>query len=167
VIHIRYASVLDAAIIAQIHTSSWQAAYTGIVPDEILNSLDPVKRSQQLKIQINEFPESYGIVYKGEEPTGFICFGRSRYQDGLENDGEIFAIYLHPKFYHQGIGTQLIQWGENELRQKGFQRIFIWVLENNVNARNFYQKNNYVFDGTIKEIKIGNLLNEYRYFKEI
>lgn len=166
-IHIRYASVLDADIIAQIHTSSWQVAYKGIVPDEILNSLDPVKRSQQMKIQINEFSESYGIVYKGEEPTGYVCFGHSRDQDALENDGEIYAIYLLPKFYHQGFGTQLIQWCEKELKQKGYQRIFIWVLENNVKARNFYQKNNYLFDGTINEIKIGNLLNEYRYFKEI
>lgn len=166
-IQIRYASILDAAIIAQIHTSSWQAAYSGIVPDEILIGLDPVKRSQKLKIQINEFPESYGIVYKGEDPAGFICFGPSRDQDRLERDGEIYAIYLHPKFYHQGIGTQLILWGEIELSKKGFQRIFIWVLEKNINAINFYQKNNYVFDGTIKEIKIGNLLNEHRYCKEI
>jgi RimJ/RimL family protein N-acetyltransferase len=40
------------------------------------------------------------------------------------------------------------------------------VLEENINARKFYEKLGFEHDGTIKEISIGKPLNEYRYIKE-
>ena len=165
-IHIRYASKQDSDNIAQIHISSWQTAYTGIVPDEVLNNLDPIKRTQQLETQINESPNKYGIVLMENKPAGFISFGKCRDVDCSESDGEIYAIYLHPKYYHQGIGTQLLHWGEKELILMSYKRSYIWVLKENMNARSFYQKNGYQFDGKMKEINIGKPLIEYRYLKK-
>lgn len=166
-IEIRYASVEEADSIAEIHTSSWRATYRGIVADQILDNLDTQKRSAQLKNDINQYPQLYGIVYKGKEPAGYVSFGRSRDPNSQDTDGEIYAIYLHPQFFHQGIGRKLFQWSEEELRKKGYQRIFIWVLEDNLNARNFYEKHNYQFDGSIKDIRIGKVLQEIRYLKAI
>lgn len=166
-IEIRYASVEEADSIAEIHTSSWRATYRGIVADQILDNLDTQKRSAQLKNDINQYPQLYNIVYKGKEPAGFASFGRSRDPNSQDTDGEIYAIYLHPQFLNQGIGRKLFQWSEEELRKKGYQRIFIWVLEDNLNARNFYEKHNYQFDGSIKDIRIGKVLQEIRYLKAI
>lgn len=41
------------------------------------------------------------------------------------------------------------------------------MLEENINARNFYEKIGFQHDGNIKEIYIGKKLNEYRYIKTI
>jgi ribosomal protein S18 acetylase RimI-like enzyme len=61
----------------------------------------------------------------------------------------------------------LIQRGINELRSRGYSKISLWVLEENMNARRFYEKSGFVHDGTVKEINIGKPLNEYRYVKDI
>ncbi len=66
-----------------------------------------------------------------------------------------------------GVGSELIQWGINELRKRNYTEITLWVLEENIRARRFYEKIGFYHDGTVKEINIGKELKEYRYVKEI
>ena len=58
---------------------------------------------------------------------------------------------------------KLINWGICELRRRGYKKASLWVLEENLNARKFYEKLGFEHDGAIKEISIGKKLNEYRY----
>ncbi len=162
-INIRYAAVEDAAKLGDIHVRSWQAAYQGIVPDEVLNKLNPQKSQQLFAKLINEGAAQYGVILDKEELIGFISFGKSRDEEHDEKDGEIYALYLDPQKYHQGYGTPLFQWGIAELTKKGFSRIFLWVLEENLDARKFYTKNGFVYDGVKQEITIGKTLIECRY----
>ena len=44
---VRAATPADAAAIAGVHVRSWQAAYRGIVPDEVLDGLSLPDREQR------------------------------------------------------------------------------------------------------------------------
>jgi hypothetical protein len=46
------ATIDDAEVIGGIHVRAWQAAYRGHVPDEYLDSLDPVTRRRRWKDMI-------------------------------------------------------------------------------------------------------------------
>ena len=37
-----------------------------------------------------------------------------------------------------------------QLRERGFERLTLWVLSGNVRARSFYEAQGWVFDGTEK-----------------
>jgi ribosomal protein S18 acetylase RimI-like enzyme len=56
--------------------------------------------------------------------------------------------------------------GHGRLKKKGFDKIVLWVLEDNASARRFYEKHGFAFDGTRKEIEIGKKYIELRYVND-
>lgn len=165
--NIRYATVNDTKILGEIHSKSWKSTYKGIVPDEILDNITSSKREKYFKKALSEKWEEDAIIFKDGIPVGLICIGKCRDDDKQECSGEIWGIYLLPEYWSIGIGSELFQWGIKELKRRGYKEITLWVLEENLRARKFYEKFDFYHDGTVKEIKIGKLLKEYRYIKEI
>ncbi|AGK95707.1 GNAT family N-acetyltransferase [Clostridium pasteurianum] len=164
---IRYADINDAKILGEIHSKSWKVAYKSIVPDEILNNITPDKRQKYFEKALAEGWEEDAIIFKDEKALGLICIGKCRDEDKKDSYGEIWGIYLLPEYWNLGIGSELMSWGLNELKKRNYKKIFLWVLEGNLNARRFYEKIGFQHDGTVKEITIGKTLNEYRYVKWI
>ena len=80
---------------------------------------------------------------------------------------DIWGIYLLPEYWGMGIGSELINLGLNELNKRHYSKVTLWVLEENINARKFYEKIGFKHDDTVKEITISRKLNEYRYEKTI
>ena len=51
-----------------------------------------------------------------------------------------------------------------ELKNLGYDEIFLWVLEENVRARAFYERFGFVADGGVTDTEIGGkMLREIRY----
>ncbi len=71
---------------------------------------------------------------------------------------EITDFYVEPFFVRQGIGTLLIEYLIQQVRQKGGNKIVLWVIKDNMNARMFYEAKGFVnsgktciIEGTTKE----------------
>ncbi|GFZ33268.1 N-acetyltransferase [Clostridium zeae] len=162
-IRIRYAEINDAKILGEIHSRSWKIAYKGIVPDEVLENITAEKREKYFEKALTNRQEEDAIILKDDVAAGFICIGRCRDTDKDDACGEIWGIYLLPEHWSIGIGSELIKWGLNELKKRNYKRVTLWVLEENIRARKFYEKIGFRHDGTVKEITIGKKLDEYRY----
>lgn len=160
---IRWAQEKDAQALGELHTASWQAAYKGIIPTEVLNNLDAERRAQKFKEAIKENKEETAVLLLDNKVVGFITLGKNRDKDYGPDTGEIWGIYLHPDYYNQGLGSELIQWGIKELKKRGYKKITLWVLKNNVSSRKFYEKNGFRIDGTVGEIKKGRKIKKVRY----
>ena len=72
--------------------------------------------------------------------TAAIC--RSRWEK-FSVYGEIVSIYLLPEYMGKGYGNRLLKRCIEELSKLGFDRILLWVLEENIRARKFYEKNGF------------------------
>ena len=97
--------------------------------------------------------------------AGFISFGPSRDKDG-NGKAEIYAIYILPEFWNQGIGRELLEEAERRVADNNFTAITLWVLEKNVLARRFYDSRGFHLDEGQKAETIGGLkLTELRYEK--
>ena len=166
-LEIRYANIKDARTLGEIHSKSWKVAYKGIVPDEILKNITVEKRQVYFEKALTENWEEDAIIFKDNDAVGLICIGKCRDADKTDAFGEIWGIYLLPEYWNMGIGYELINWGVNELKKRNYSKVTLWVLEENTNARNFYEKVGFKHDGTVKEITIGKKLVEYRYEKAI
>jgi ribosomal protein S18 acetylase RimI-like enzyme len=164
---IRYADSSYAKILGVIHAQSWKVAYKGIIPDEVLDNITAEKREQRFYTAITERGEENFLIFKGEEAAGFLMIEQCRDEDLDETHGEICGIYLHPDYWNQGIGAKLMNWGLEELKNRGYKTITLWVLEENVRAREFYEKLGFSHDGTVKELNIGGPINECRYIKKV
>lgn len=164
---IRHADVNDAEIMGGIHAGSWKAAYKGIVPDSFLDRINAEGRANYFYKALKEGLEEDVLVFVNEKAVGLMAIGKCRDADQQEPCGEIWGIYLLPEYWNRGIGKHLITWGLQELKARGYQKVTLWVLEENFRARRFYEKMGFTHDGTVKEIFLGKSLNEVRYEKWI
>ncbi|HBN82221.1 MAG TPA: GNAT family N-acetyltransferase [Clostridiales bacterium] len=165
--YIRQAQVDDVQVLGEIHALTWKHAYKGIVPDSVLDQTTAEKRQLYFKKALTEkWEEDYLIFYR-EQPAGLICIGKCRDQDMSSDVGEIWGIYILPAFQGKGVGTYSIKWALEELKSRGYTKVTLWVLEENLHARRFYEYKGFQYKGMFKEIQLGKTLIELRYEKEM
>jgi ribosomal protein S18 acetylase RimI-like enzyme len=103
------------------------------------------------------------IVSKDDELGGWVILGPSR--DGDEaRFGEIWGLNVAPEHWRSGAGSLLMAGAEKLLAVAGFAEAILWVLEDNVQGRHFYEAVGWRLDGQDRTIAIGgNDLVEVRY----
>ena len=164
---LRLATIEDAETIATIHVCTWQTAYKAIVPAQFLAALSIQKRANMWRRVISERHGTVLLASVNDSDVGFISFGPSRDHDGMEK-AEIYAIYVLPKFWHRGIGRDLLKEAERRLEGQHFTAFTLWVLEKNVQGRQFYQAKGFRLDANRREETIGgSVLTEVRYEKRL
>ena len=96
---------------------------------------------------------------------GTAAFCRSRWAQ-YPDYGEIVSIYFLPDCIGKGYGRHLLKQCTEELNRLGFQKILLWVLEDNQRARRFYEKNGFRCSGEYRNDVIGGKpLREVLYFQ--
>lgn len=148
---IRYYELEDIDAIAKIIDDNWKSAYRGIIDDEYLDNLNYKDRIERFR---NKYEKEKSIVYiENEEILGFCRLGESR--EGLENYGEIIALYVKKDVHGKGIGRKLVNKAKEILKSRGYEKMILWCLKENKPARNFYQKVGGIL-GKERKFEIGN-----------
>lgn len=162
---IRLARVEDAPQIARVHIASWQEAYAGIVPAEILDNLDVARREEQWRSSLETGARKSRRTWLAEqdaEAVGFGSFGPSRDEDADRRTSEIYAVYLVPSAWGRGVARELMRTMLAE--PEANDPITLWVLADNERAQHFYRRHGFVPDGTERmESFGGSQLLEVRY----
>lgn len=116
---VRAATVEDASAIAAVHVSSWRIAYRGVFPDAAIVA-DTERRREAWRRYIEQpvKPEQRLLVATSSgEVVGFAAFGPSRDDDvGEDAVGEVYATYVEPRLWRQGVGQALLAEAERLLR---------------------------------------------------
>ena len=164
---IRKAVPDDAESIAHVKTRSWQAAYRGQLPDCLLDSLDQelLPRTEFWRTEISSPRSPKHEIWVAETDArveGFVALGPERQADPA---GEIYAIYVNPHRWNQGIGRMLFSRATDRLAAAGYPAAILWVLESNTRARRFYEIAGWTLDGKTKTESLpgGVQLQEVRY----
>ncbi|GIE31722.1 N-acetyltransferase [Actinoplanes italicus] len=157
----------DVPALARVHVRAWQAAYTGLVPQEFLDAMDPAEREPRWRQRLDEFPPPGAVLVWTEgtvPPAGFVAVMPSRDPDADPETGEVGAIYLLPSFQGRGVGRELMAAAVEHLTAAGFRQATLWVLASNVRARRFYEAAGWRPDGMSKVDDLrGFPLEEVRY----
>jgi ribosomal protein S18 acetylase RimI-like enzyme len=141
-----------------VHVASWQHAYTGVLPGAFLRSLDRGQRERWWRRFIEQGARVHVI---GEDRVQGFCHAGPSEDDGW---GEVFSIYVHPAHWGEGLGRTLLDAGAATLRDEGFDRGLLWVLEANTRARRFYERQGWRVGKPIRVEDIGgNQVTEVRY----
>lgn len=83
------------------------------------------------------------VMTDGGKIIGTSCYCRSRWEK-FPDSGEVVSLYLLPEYTGKGLGRQLLERAVSELKTLGYSEIILWVLEENTNARGFYEKLGFV-----------------------
>ena len=162
---IREANIRDAERIAEIDAAGSRYAYEHILPEEQLSGLSAQAR---LPVCTRWLTERLFDVYVYEDGTGNVLgmMGTGMCEDEDKHDAfELHFIYVDPCHVRKGIGSELLRFFEQKGSERGCTESVVWVLEENIIGRSFYDKHGYIPDGKDKIFMRWNK-REIRYTKQ-
>lgn len=137
---IRYMTKEDNRLaVSKVYEESWKYAYKGIVPQDYLDSIP----KGQWASNIEQADRKNLVLVQSGIIIGTSSFGKSRMAE-MNGFGEIISLYFLPEYMGKGYGRLLLQAVVSELKKMGFDKVYLWVLEKNRNARRFYEKCSFV-----------------------
>ncbi len=148
-VEIRRAVPDDVEALAHLHLDVWDDAYTGLMPQQILDDrrekvAERVERWRAIVAQ--EVPPLVALDPEG--PIGFATAGPGRDQD-MDLDLELWSLYVRAFWWGTGVGYALFR------EAVGDQPAYLWVLEGNDRAVHFYERQGFVLDGHVEEADEG------------
>ncbi len=149
-VEVRRAVPSDAAAIAAVHVRTWQVAYRGLMPDELLDGLSVAEREALWREVLNRRQGPGAVLVAAEDGAvlGFCAVGTpSRDDDAGERVAEIGAMYVDPAVWRAGVGRALMETALDALRAEGWRSVTLWVLAENTQAREFYAQLGFGPDG--------------------
>ena len=164
-VEVRQARVGDAAGIAAVHVASWQHAYRGLVPAGLLEPLSVPARTQRWAQNLDGTPAGAAtfVAELDGAVIGFASIGASRDEDA-DGAGELWALYLHHRYWGAGHGHVLHAHAVRALAATGVAEATLWVLTSNERARGFYERHGWAADGATKVALVSDAeLAESRY----
>jgi GNAT superfamily N-acetyltransferase len=136
---VRPATLRDAKAIAEVHAAAARAAYEGILPEDELRALAPATREAKWREAIEFSEPQVQVAVLDGEVVGFVGFDRSRDAKTPSTTGEIWAIYVLPAHWGQGVGVALWDAARDGLEEEGCTVVTVWVPLRNDRAMRFHE----------------------------
>lgn len=140
----------DAKEIAHIKLSCWKKSYKDIINSTFLDNLNFETTFEFRKDLINQKRGIHLVASIDKKIVGFSDAGMFFFKDkqilseeqklNRKELGEIYAIYIDPKYQNKGIGEALFLETKNKLLKYELTPFLIWTLKDNRRARVFYEK---------------------------
>jgi GNAT superfamily N-acetyltransferase len=139
---IRLAGLDDIDAFVAMKLDAWRWAYADILPAEVLAALSVEDQASSWRAAF-EAPERDGAVFVAVDDAdarvvGVASWGASRDDDARSATGEIGMLYVAPDHVGTGLGRRLMHAALGGLREAGYERATLWVLEANARGRGFY-----------------------------
>ena len=118
---------------------SWRTSYRGLLADDFLESLSEAGYTERWRRVIGDGTSRVFVVEEPEGIVGFASGGRERAGESAF-EGELYAIYIVAGSQRLGHGRELVRAMAAALRDMGLSDMIVWVLRDNVPAREFYER---------------------------
>jgi ribosomal protein S18 acetylase RimI-like enzyme len=159
----------DADGLAVAHVRAWQEGYRGLMPQEYLDGLEVAERLTGWQERLANPREGSRLLVGtvDEQVAGFAVFGAARDPDSGE-DGELFAINVHPDHWRAGVGSRLLVEVHTGLADLGHENAVLWVVAGNDRARRFYERHGWSVEAVERSDKLPGLtVPEVRYARRL
>lgn len=144
-------SARDAEAIGTLQAESWRAAYRGIMPDEFLDAEAIEHRCSAWRERLAVETDRRWLVKAHDEDGDLVGFACVELDADREWGALLDNLHVRPDRKGQGIGRRLFdasrEWSFEQLGHRG---IYLWVIEANLEAQQFYSH----IGGTIAERKV-------------
>jgi len=138
-IEYNFGSLKDAGSVAALHADNWRKYYRGALSDYYL---DQEVKSERQSYWIKRLTEAHSgecliTAYQGNELAGFVY----SFSDYDEHGSYLDNLHVHESSHGYGIGRNLMSKSAQWLLDQGSNRpYYLWVLESNDGAIEFYNK---------------------------
>lgn len=146
-------TVDDAEALTDLHLDVWDDAYADLMPASVFRErrADRAKRVDRWRGIIAAGSSANLLAWSPEgRLMGFSSTGpgRDSPDDGLP-PLELMGLYVRAEVYGDGVGHALCE------AAVGASPAYLWVLDGNVRAIAFYERQGFGFDGATKAEDVG------------
>ena len=136
---------------ARIHVESWNVAYRGIMPDDVIARTDLAYRTAFWTERIADREWPVFLLEDEGRPVAFCqMIATTDPGDDPKRVGHITSLHVLPQLRGRAYGRALLDEVFAEFQRRGFIEVTLWVLEENRKARRFYERKGFVVDGGTK-----------------
>ena len=153
---IRPATSADRTAIRDLHLASWRDSYGAELSADYLRDTLPAAMDEKWSARTFGAPELTLVAYTDTEMTGFACALTDRDPPLIDN------LHVRPELRGGGTGGKLLAAMKVALREAGFVRAYLTVLESNPRALAFYLAQGGVDEGPVDDIMVGHVVKARR-----
>lgn len=147
---VRTATIEDARAISAVRVETWRAAYAGLMDAAILEHLDAGVEAERRAERWEAMHADDRMIEVVAEQDGTVigwgCAGPSN-QSSMPAHGQVYALYVLRSHWSTGAGHELLTVLEAGLRDRGYRRALLHVLDGNERAARCYERHGWREDG--------------------
>jgi lincosamide nucleotidyltransferase A/C/D/E len=144
---VREATVADVPAVCTIRQRSWRAAYAGLMPQPLIDSIDLGTMWSSWCASVERPPTAATRLFVAGPPGEAHSYAWVRPADDSRDVGEIGAIYSDPTVWGTRAGWTVFCAAVDHLRSQGFTELRLWMLKGNERAGRFYERAGWRLDG--------------------
>jgi len=151
---VRIARVSDAPAVGLVQAAVWREAYADVLPEEVLHQFEGPAFARVWRDSLASVPTPRHrllVACAGEQVVGFVAVGPSADPDSAGTSGEVLAMGVHPEARGAGHGSRLLNAAVDTLRGGGFERMVIWLLQEDEGGREFLLASGLAPDGAWRD----------------
>ncbi len=142
-LELRVAGSSDAQAIARLHADSWRRHYRGAYSDAFLDG-DVVEDRLAVWTDRLREPDPRRCTLLAEDDGRLIGFANTFFDDHPTWGALLDNLHVADGYKRRGIGSQLLDAAARALIERA-TGLYLWVQEQNVDARAFYEARGGVF----------------------
>ena len=136
---IRNARPGDEDSLAYVQTESWKAAFREIVPADILAECTTLESAAAMyrRLLAERFGNGYLMELDGK-PHCIAWWSVARDAD-MAGCAELICLHSLQENWHKGYGRAMMERVLADVKKAGYEKLVLWVFENNTRAIQFYK----------------------------
>ena len=133
----------NAPLAGAVHAASWQASHRHFCPEEFVLRFDARRQTEYLLEGMRRGKKIWLLL--DPEPAGLISLTETGEGSLIED------LYVLPRLEGRGYGGALLEAAIAQARGP----VYLWILNNNVKALDYYQKRGFALSGREKPLSGG------------
>ena len=144
----------DVREVVRVNARAWQEAFDDVVPDEVLEGLDPeLTDSEAEGALVARQGEREAFLVAEEDGTvvgyAYLRWGEETKEFVGPDEAGLKELYVHPGHWNRGVGTELLDRGLERLPDE-VDRVRLETLADNDVGRGFYESRGFERTGTTR-----------------
>ena len=134
----------DAPVLAYIQTESWRAAFKDILGEEELIRCTNAERATRMYEGLLEAKKGNGYLMEVEGKGHCIAWWDATREEDMDGFAELICIHSLQNNWSKGYGSKMMDRVLADMKEAGYTKVMLWVFEENVRARTFYEAKGFV-----------------------
>lgn len=143
-INIRKVKNGDEKILAYIQTESWKSAFNTILSKEDLEKYTNIDKAIEMYNKLLSENIGNGYILSINDVPHCIAYWDKARDEEMKGYSEIICIHSLFSNWGKGYGSMMMEYILREIKTAGFNKVMLWVFEENNRARKFYENHGFI-----------------------